>query len=79
MCACRIYTFCPKINHRINPATGIKELPHEGSVFDRLLQYAGKLDEKKKKQQKQPKPVDPVTGQRLYTPRTGRSPTTKVS
>lgn len=47
----------------------------EGTVFDRLVHYASRLVEKKQMwQQMASKPVDPATGQELFTPVTGRKP-----
>jgi hypothetical protein len=52
----------------------------EGSVFDRLLQYASKLTEKKQMQEHLVhRPVDPATGRRFFKPLTGRKPQTDVS
>ena len=52
----------------------------EGTVFDRLLQYASKLTEKKQMQEHLVhRPVDPATGRRFFKPLTGRKPQTDVS
>jgi len=52
----------------------------EGTVFDRLLQYASKLTEKKQMQEHLVhRPVDPTTGRRFFKPLTGRKPQIDVS
>lgn len=56
------------------------EYHQEGTVFDRLLHYASKSVEKKQIcQQMASKPIDPATGQELFTPVTGRKPIYDVS
>ncbi|BBN01385.1 hypothetical protein MPTK1_2g07010 [Marchantia polymorpha subsp. ruderalis] len=70
-------TFQPHINrqrqhHGLDRDDGYYQ---ETTVFDRLLHYASKLVEKKQMwQQMAAKPVDPTTGQELFTPMTGRKP-----
>jgi len=52
----------------------------EGTVFDRLLQYASKLTEKKQMQEHLVhRPIDPITGRRFFKPLTGRKPQIDVS
>lgn len=52
----------------------------EGSVFDRLLNYANKLNEKKQMQEQLcHRPIDQNTGRELFTPLTGRKPQIDVS
>lgn len=49
-------------------------------VYDRLLQYATKLNEKKQLQSEiGHRPIDRNTGRELFTPLTGRRPQTGVS
>ncbi|KAL2642929.1 hypothetical protein R1flu_010516 [Riccia fluitans] len=72
-------TFQPHINrqrhHGLDRDDGYYE---ETTVFDRLLHYASKLVEKKQRWQKMAeKTIDPVTGQELFTPVTGRKPQNK--
>lgn len=56
------------------------EYHQEGSVFDRLLQYASKLTEKKQMQEHLGhRPIDPNTGRQLFKPLTGRKPQNDVS
>lgn len=73
-------TFRPIIN-RYHKGSGMIDEHgryHEGNVFERLMQYAAKLTEKKKMIQKiresSSKPVDLSTGQELFRPQTGRKP-----
>jgi hypothetical protein len=52
----------------------------EGNVFNRLLQYASKLTEKKQlREQLCHRPIDPNTGRKFFRPRTGRKPQNDVS
>ncbi|KAI5066253.1 hypothetical protein GOP47_0018877 [Adiantum capillus-veneris] len=73
-------TFRPSIN-RHHKGSGMVDDHghyHEGNVFERLMQYAVKLTEKKKRiqsnQESCSKPVDLSTGQVLFKPQTGRKP-----
>ncbi|CAM6122475.1 unnamed protein product [Calypogeia fissa] len=70
-------TFQPRIN-RQRQSNGLDiddEYHQERTVFDRLLHYASKSIEKKQmSQQIASKPIDPATGQELFTPVTGRKP-----
>jgi hypothetical protein len=51
----------------------------EETVFDRLLQYASKLTEKKKLQEQLARrPIDPNTGRMFFRPHTGRKPQSDV-
>lgn len=79
---CRV-TFRPAINRVRADAVetnGDYCSMQEGTVFDRLLQYASKLTEKKKMQEHLVhKPVDPATGRRFFKPITGRKPQIDVS
>jgi hypothetical protein len=50
------------------------------SVFDRLLQYASKLNEKKQLQAElSNRPIDQNTGREFFRPLTGRKPQIDVS
>ncbi len=52
----------------------------EGNVFNRLLQYASKLTEKKQLQEQLcHRLIDPNTGRKFFRPRTGRKPQNDVS
>ncbi|KAH7432578.1 hypothetical protein KP509_07G028800 [Ceratopteris richardii] len=73
-------TFHPHINkhHRGSGMIDDHGHYHERNVFERLMQYAAKLSEKKKRiqdtQENCSKPVDVCTGQVLFRPQTGRKP-----
>lgn len=55
----------------------ICSVQQEGTVFERLLQYASKLTKKKQMQEHLVhRPVDPATGRRFFKPLTGRKPQT---
>lgn len=79
ICTCRV-TFRPAIN-RMRDMENLRECCNiqEGTVFERLLQYASKLTEKKQMQEHLiHKPVDPTTGRKFFKPLTGRKPQTDV-
>lgn len=74
-------TFQPAINRRSDGYDHMDGAYHQDvSVFDRLLQYATRLTEKKQMQEHMDhRPLDPVTGRQLFTPLTGRKPQIDVS
>lgn len=74
-------TFQPAINRRSEGYDHMDGAYHQDvSVFDRLLQYATRLTEKKQMQEHMDhRPLDPVTGRQLFTPLTGRKPQIDVS
>ncbi|CAM6029269.1 unnamed protein product [Sphagnum balticum] len=69
-------TFQPAINRRkVERLDMDGDNTQEETVFDRLLQYASKLTEKKKLQEQLARrPIDPNTGRMLFRPHTGRKP-----
>lgn len=76
-CGCRV-TFRPAINKNAM----IKKMVIDTTrpVHERLLQYAIKLNEKKRLQfERSQMPIDQNTGQKLFTPLTGRRPQSDVS
>lgn len=74
------YSFRPRINRRRQTSPTSSGTPQEGTVFDRLLQYASKITEKKKELEVQMhNRVDPATGQHYFRPRIGRKPLIPVS
>jgi hypothetical protein len=74
-CWCRV-TFQPAINRRkVERLDMDGDNTQEETVFDRLLQYASKLTEKKKLQEQLAhRPIDPNTGRMFFRPHTGRKP-----
>lgn len=79
---CRV-TFRPAINRGqvegMDTPGEICSVQQEGTVFERLLQYASKLTKKKQMQEHLVhRPVDPATGRRFFKPLTGRKPQTDV-
>jgi hypothetical protein len=79
-CWCRV-TFQPAINRRkVERLDMDGDNTQEETVFDRLLQYASKLTEKKKLQEQLARrPIDPNTGRMFFRPHTGRKPQSDVS
>ncbi|XP_024367520.1 uncharacterized protein [Physcomitrium patens] len=74
-------TFRPAINRGqvegMDTPGEICSVQQEGTVFERLLQYASKLTKKKQMQEHLVhRPVDPATGRRFFKPLTGRKPQT---
>ncbi|KAH7426022.1 hypothetical protein KP509_11G081800 [Ceratopteris richardii] len=68
-------TFRPMINPHWASGSALYSGKGKGNVFNRLLQYASKLADKKQKwQDNEQKPVDPTTGKELFRPQTGRKP-----
>ncbi len=77
---CRV-TFQPAVNRRqVDGLDMDGDYNQEGNVFNRLLQYASKLTEKKQlREQLCHRPIDPNTGRKFFRPRTGRKPQNDVS
>ncbi|CAM6056371.1 unnamed protein product [Sphagnum tenellum] len=69
-------TFQPAVNRRqVDGLDMDGDYNQEGNVFNRLLQYASKLTEKKQlREQLCHRPIDPNTGRKFFRPRTGRKP-----
>ncbi|CAK9883053.1 unnamed protein product [Sphagnum jensenii] len=70
-------TFQPTINKKANDLKeNVNDSNQSGqSVFDRLLQYASKLNEKKQLQAElSNRPIDQNTGREFFRPLTGRKP-----
>lgn len=74
--ACRV-TFQPSINRgqAYGTAVEVDDWKPEPSVFDRLMDNASKVMEKKQRQEQlSHRPFDPRTGRELFKPLIGRKP-----
>ncbi|KAJ7540607.1 hypothetical protein O6H91_10G022600 [Diphasiastrum complanatum] len=71
-------TFRPMINKSPKQSCSIAEVVQHRSVFDRLLEYAARVNEKRHKLYlSQEQLVDQETGQKLFQPLTGGKPLAK--